>query len=119
VLSTTDENQRKTLDVVTDLDEIVKAVLTFVERVVPKVLACYKGEEHELRAKAIAMYLRVTISAIMPFDKFMRLMELEEMKAIDHLVEIVIDADKLDIEPNSFEALFKKDGGGAPEHIYH
>jgi hypothetical protein len=127
-----DDNERKILDdifnqtynrlieagknkTVTDHDAIISSVLEFVERVLPKILACYKGEEYENKCKGIAASLRISISSIMPFDKFMQLMELKEMKILDILIKDLEHKGEADDE-NKLGDLFKKTD--APRHIY-
>lgn len=127
-----DDNQRKVLDdifndtynrlteagkqkTVTDHDAIINAVLSFIERVIPKIVSCYEGEEREKKCKGIAASLRVMIWSIMPFNRFMEYMEKDEMKILDIIVKDIEDKGEANIDPEKLDGLFKKD---EPKHIY-
>lgn len=90
-----------------DHDSTISVVLTFVEKVVPRVLAMFKGEAHEAKRKAIATSIRLTIWAIMPFPKFQEYMALEEMKAIDEMAKSYQEKGEVEISEEAYNKLFK------------
>ncbi len=101
---------------ITDHDAIISAVLTFMERVIPKILACYRGDAHENKLRGVASSLRIMIWSIMPFDKFQEYMARDEMKILDIMANEFQTKGEVDINNDVLQGLFKNDD--VPKNIY-
>ena len=94
---------------VSDDNAIIGAVLSLMERVVPRILDAYKKDEreYESRCLAFASALRVTTAACMPFDKFMALMQDPEMARLDKTVDYIIEHGKSEASMEELVTIFK------------
>jgi len=94
---------------VSDDNRVIGAILSLMERVVPKLFEPYKTnpEGYESMCLGTATALRVTIGSFMPFSKFMEIMNKPEMAQIDEIVEKIEDEGKSDTLVNGLANIFK------------
>lgn len=94
---------------VSDDNAIIGAVLSLMERIIPKLLDAYKKDEREYasRCLAFASALRVTTAVCMPWDKFMALMLDPEMARLDKAVDYIAEHGKSEASMEELMTIFK------------
>lgn len=95
-----------------DHDGAISFSLVFVEKILPKILNAYKDDAiaYEAKRRWIATSLRIVISAVMPFDKFMEYMNTKEMKSIDVIVKALEEGGAFNFDDSRLDDLFKPPG---------
>lgn len=106
---------------VKDDNAVIGAILSLMERVIPKILEAYKDdpEEYDSRCLATATALRVTISSFMPIMKFMEIMNKPDMVMIDNIVNDMTENGFSEVKEddlvNTFKGMKSKDKDKEPD----
>lgn len=93
---------------VTDDNAVIGAILSLMEKILPKLFEPYKSspKEYESMCLGTATALRVTIGTFMPFSKFMEIMNRPEMSKIDAIVEQIEEKGKSETLVNGLADIF-------------
>lgn len=93
-----------------DHDGTINFSMMFIEKLIPRILECYERDAYEAKCKQVATQLRIVISAIMPINKFMDYMNMNEMKAVDGIIKALEEGGLFNFDESKLDGLFKPPG---------